>query len=133
MSSYVKFAAEAGDKYVAALEQSQKTFFNYLAATRNWAASAPTVTAPASKFPTPQEILTANFKLASKSISQQKEFAKKLFAMSAAPGKPAMSRKVEPIEAVPEAKAAPAAKAAAPATAKAASAKPRAKTTRSKK
>ena len=84
MSSYVKFAADAGEQYLAALAEAQQAILKSLEAFSARAAAAP---APAAGVvpglvPTAQEITEAGFAFAQKLLKQQKEFAEKLLAAS---------------------------------------------------
>jgi hypothetical protein len=91
MASYVKLAAEAGDKYLTALSEFQDTFLKSVAtgAERFKAATLPTAP-PAFELPpvpSAQEISEANFAFAQKLLKQQKSFVEKLLA-TATPATP---------------------------------------------
>ena len=59
MSNYAKFAAEAGDRYLEAMGQTQDNFLNAIAMSKAW---APAIhTEPLAGFPTPQEIVDVSF------------------------------------------------------------------------
>ena len=82
MSNYVKLANEAGDQYLTALAETQEQFLNYMKAFVSWTpAASPMPMLPFSQdyFPTPREVLEANFSFATKLLKQQKTFADKLF------------------------------------------------------
>jgi hypothetical protein len=83
MSNFVKLANEAGDQYLAALAESQEQLLNYMKAFAAWTpAVSPMPMPPLAQdyFPTPREVLEANFSFAAKLLKQQKAFADKLFA-----------------------------------------------------
>jgi hypothetical protein len=84
MSSYAKFAADAGDEYLATLAEAQKAFLKSVEAFSARAGTAPAAALAA--IPTPQEVSEASFAFSQKLLKQQKEFADKLFA--AAPTTP---------------------------------------------
>jgi len=85
MTEYVKIATEAGDQYLAALADTQEQFLKYMKTFV--AAWSPTVAMPAmpmpfarAYFPSPSEIVSANFAFAEKLLKQQQAFTEKLFA-----------------------------------------------------
>lgn len=84
MSNYSKIAAEAGDKYLTALAESQEQILKSLSGFSSWAPALPSIPTPAlaADLPTPKEIAEANFAFAAKLLKQQKAFAEKLFATS---------------------------------------------------
>ena len=84
MASYVKLAAEAGDKYLTSLTEFQEKFLKSVTegSERVKATAAAT---PAFEFPIPsaQDIAEANFAFAQKLLKQQKSFIEKLLATAA--------------------------------------------------
>jgi hypothetical protein len=82
MSNYSKIAAEAGDKYLTALAESQEQILKSLSGFSTWAPPLPSIPAPAlaADLPTPKEIAEANFEIAAKLLKQQDAFAEKLMA-----------------------------------------------------
>jgi hypothetical protein len=108
MSNFVKLAAEASDKYIAALDQNQQGLLSYFVATRHWVMDAPTVPAPAFAAVSPQEIVASGFAFASSMLAQQKAFADKLASITA------RTSKVAPAKAAPAPAAKPAAVAKPP-------------------
>jgi hypothetical protein len=89
MSSYVKLATEAGDKYLAALGEFQDNFLKTVTAgaERVKAATSATAAAPGFEFqiPTPAELAEANFAFTQKLLKQQKSFVEKLIATTTPP------------------------------------------------
>jgi hypothetical protein len=86
MASYVKLAAEAGDKYLSALSEFQESFLKSAATgAERFKAAATAATTPAFELaiPTAQEIAEANFAFAQKLMKVQKTFVEKLLATSA--------------------------------------------------
>jgi len=108
MSNFVKLAAEASDKYIAALDQNQQGLLSYFVATRHWVMDAPTIPSPAVAPVSPQEIVASGFAFASSVLAQQKAFADKLLSLGTQP-----TRVRQAVAAKPKAKPAPAAKPAA--------------------
>ena len=84
MSQYTKLAAEAADKYLGALEESQTQLLKTVSTFSSWTPAAPAMPTPpfAEELPTPKEIAEANFAFAAKLLKQQKAFAEKFFAAS---------------------------------------------------
>ena len=80
MSTYAKFAAEAGDQYLEAMGQSQDNFLNAITMSKAWAPAVPT--APLADYPTPQEIVDVSFGFTQKLLKQQQDFVEKLLAAS---------------------------------------------------
>jgi len=83
MPSYVKLAAEAGDKYLAALSEFQDNFLKSVTTGAERVKAATTIAAaPAFEFPipTPADLAEANFAFAQKLLKQQKTFVEKLLA-----------------------------------------------------
>jgi hypothetical protein len=83
MASYVKLAAEAGDKYLSALAEFQESFLKSAATGADRFKAATTAAAtPAFELaiPSPQEIAEANFAFAQKLLKVQKTFVEKLLA-----------------------------------------------------
>jgi hypothetical protein len=80
MSDYVKRAGGVGDKYLAALAESQEQFLKTLAAYSAWVPKAPAAVPDAGELPTPKEVVEANFAFAAKLLKQQKDFTEKLVA-----------------------------------------------------
>jgi hypothetical protein len=82
MSNYSKLAAEAGDKYLTALAESQEQILKSLSGLSSWVPAVPAIPTPAgvAELPTPKEIAEANFAFSAKLLKQQKAFAEKLFA-----------------------------------------------------
>jgi hypothetical protein len=85
MTEYVKIATEAGDQYLAALADTQEQFLKYLKAFATWtpAAMAPMMPFAKGFFPSPTEVMSANFAFAEKLLKQQQAFSEKLFAARA--------------------------------------------------
>lgn len=91
MSTFVKMMTDAGDQYLATLNEVQE---NYVKATSAFSAKlasatpAPAATAPAfenpfaSMMPTPKELMDASFEFTQKLLKQQKSFTEKLMAAS---------------------------------------------------
>ncbi len=80
MASYVKSAAEAGDKYLTSLSEFQD---NFLKAVTTGAERIKTASGtPAFEFPVPTaaDVAEANFAFAQKLLKQQKTFIEKLLA-----------------------------------------------------
>ncbi len=88
MASYVKLAAEAGDKYLSALAEFQENFLKSAATGAEQLKAAKTAktaaTMPAFELPIPtaQEITEANFAFAQKLLKLQKTFIEKLLETS---------------------------------------------------
>jgi hypothetical protein len=86
MSSYVKFATDAGDQYLASLAEIQENFVKTASSyASRLAAATPAIETPpafAAAFPTAQEVTEASFAFAQKLLKQQKSFAEKLLAVS---------------------------------------------------
>ena len=87
MSSYVKLATEAGDKYLAALSDFQDTFLKSVTDGAERVKAATAAATPAFEFPmpTPAELAEANFAFTQKLLKQQKSFVEKLIAKTTAP------------------------------------------------
>lgn len=86
MSNYVKLASDAADQYLSSLSDTQEQFLKYasaVSASIPAPAPMPAFDAAQAVFPTPREVVEANFAFAAKLLAQQKEFAEKLFAVSA--------------------------------------------------
>lgn len=79
MSNYPKLAAELGDRYLEALAARQQRFLDYIAATRQLAALAPTFQ-PVAVPETVRELNAAGFEFASRLIEQQKQFVDQFVA-----------------------------------------------------
>jgi hypothetical protein len=80
MSTYVKFATDAGDQYLATLAEAQENFLKFVASfTLPTASSIPTP-AFAAALPTPAEVTEASFAFAQKLLGLQKDFTEKLLA-----------------------------------------------------
>jgi len=85
MSSYVKLAAEAGDKYLNALAEFQDNFLKSVTAgAEKVKAATAAAAAPGFQFslPTAHDVAEANFAFAQKLLKQQKSFVEKLLATS---------------------------------------------------
>jgi len=83
MSSYVKLAAETGDKYLTALSEFQDNFLKSVTAGAERVKAATTATTPPAfefPFPTATDLAEANFAFAQKLLKQQKSFVEKLLA-----------------------------------------------------
>ncbi len=90
MSNYVKLATDAGDQFLASLAELQETFLkNAAAMASRFTPVTPIETPPAfaAVLPTVQEVTEASFVFAQKLLKQQKSFAEKMLAASAAPVK----------------------------------------------
>ena len=85
MNDYVKLATEAGDQYLAALADTQEQFLKYMKAfAAAWGPSTAPLPMPFKGFfPSPTEIVSANFAFAEKLLKQQQAFTEKFFATSA--------------------------------------------------
>jgi hypothetical protein len=83
MSSYAKSAAEASDKYLASLADTQEALLSSIS---KYSAMAPASPAPAfvADLPTPREISDVNFTFMTKLLKQQKDFTDKFFTATAA-------------------------------------------------
>ena len=79
MSTYAKFATEAGDQFLNALAESQEQVLKSVSAFTAWMPTVPTTPA-LPDVPTLKEISEANFAFASKLLKQQKTFTEKLLA-----------------------------------------------------
>lgn len=82
MSTYAKFAADAGDQYLSALAEAQENFLKSIAAFTAPAATLPAALTPAfvAALPTPAEVTEATFAFAQKLLKVQKDFTDKLLA-----------------------------------------------------
>jgi hypothetical protein len=83
MASYVKLAAEAGDKYLSALTEFQENFLKTVSAGAERVKAAKTAApTPAFDFPIPtaSDVAEANFAFVQKLVKQQKTFVDKLLA-----------------------------------------------------
>jgi len=81
--SYVKLATEAGDKYLSALGEVQDNFLKAVTAgAERVKAVTSAVATPAVEFPfpTPAELVEANFAFTQKLLKQQQSFVEKLIA-----------------------------------------------------
>jgi hypothetical protein len=80
MSTYAKFAADAGDQYLEAMGQTQDNFLNAMAMSKAWAPAIPAT--PVGDFPTPQEIVDVSFGFTQRLLKQQQDFVEKLISAS---------------------------------------------------
>jgi len=80
MSTYAKFAAEAGDQYLKAMGQTQDNFLNAIALSKAWAPAIPA--SPLPDLPTAQEIVEVSFGFSQRLMKQQQDFVEKLIAAS---------------------------------------------------
>jgi hypothetical protein len=88
MSTYTKFAAEAGDRYLEAMGQTQDNFLNAIAMSKAWAPAIP-APEPLADFPTPQEIVDVSFGFTERLLKQQQDFMQKLIGASETRTEPA--------------------------------------------
>ena len=85
-TSYVKLAAEAGDKYISALADIQENFVkSQTEFVERFKAAATATSVPAFDYPIPtaSDVTEASFAFAEKLLKQQKAFAQKLVASPA--------------------------------------------------
>lgn len=94
MSIYAKFAAEAGDQYLAAMGQTQDNFLNAIAMSKAWAPAIPAE--PLADFPTPQEIVDVGFGFTQRLLKQQQDFVEKLLAGSETRTEPTSVKSAHP-------------------------------------
>jgi hypothetical protein len=86
MSTYAKFAAEAGDRYLEAMGQTQDNFLMAMEMSKAWAPAMPAT--PIADFPSPQEVVDVSFGFTQKLLKQQQDFVEKLIDTSAARTEP---------------------------------------------
>ena len=94
MSTYAKFAAEAGDQYLEAMGQTQDNFLNAMALSKSWAPAIPA--APLADFPTAQEIVDVSFGFSQRLMKQQHNFVEKLIAATEARMEPPSGKSATP-------------------------------------
>jgi len=78
MSNYVKMAAEAGDRYLAAMDKGQERFLSYVSATS--ALTPKPVPGLTVSYSAVREIVDAGFSFSEKLLDQQKTFSTRVFA-----------------------------------------------------
>ena len=90
MSTYAKFAAEAGDQYLEAMESDAGQFPRRDGDVQVVGAAIPAT--PLADFPTPQEIVDVSFGFSQRLLKQQHDFVEKLIAASEARTEPTTPR-----------------------------------------
>ena len=80
MSNYVKLAEETGDRYLAALEQSQENYLKYVAAVNQW---TPRQAGPFAGMSALLAVANAGFEFSERYLKQQKAFSDLLFGQTA--------------------------------------------------
>ena len=94
MSTYAKFAAEAGDQYLEAMGQTQDNFLNAIEMSKQWAPAMPA--APLADYPTPQEVIDVSFGFTQRLLKQQQSFVEKLITAGEGRMEPTSARSPSP-------------------------------------